>query len=183
LGLEQYRGKLDLLATRSRPSPKLVHKVMFSMTPGTPADKVLTAVRSFCREECAPKHRYLVALHTDKPHPHMHVVIQAMSERGDGLHIRKATLRTWRAQFAYQLQLLGVPANATERFLRGETRPRKPDGIYRATRRGESTHMCQRILAVARELARGLLQLEPGKGGSWPPKERFATSGAQSATC
>jgi hypothetical protein len=164
LDLEGYRGKSDLLATHSRPAPKLVHKVMFSMPPGTPAEKVLMAVRNFCREEFALKHRYVLALHTDEPHPHVHVVIKAMSERGDRLHIRKAPLRAWRAQFAHHLRDLGVPANATERLLRGETRPRKPDGIYRAALRGESTHLRGRALAVARELARGPLQLEPGKG-------------------
>jgi hypothetical protein len=164
LDLEGYPGKSDLLATHSRPAPKLVHKVMFSMPPGTPAEKVLMAVRNFCREEFALKHRYVLALHTDEPHPHVHVVIKAMSERGDRLHIRKATLRAWRHQFAHHLRDLGVPANATERFHRGETRPRKPDGIYRAALRGESTHLRGRALTVARELARGRLQVEPGKG-------------------
>ena len=163
LDLEGYRGKSDLLATRSRPTPKLVHKIMFSMPPGTPADKVLTAVRTFCREEFALKHRYALALHTDEPHPHVHVVIKAMSEQGERLHIRKATLRHWRSEFARHLRGIGVPANATDRFLRGETRPRKPDGIYRATLRGESTHMHERAMGVARELAQGHIQVEPGK--------------------
>jgi len=163
LDLEGYRGKSDLLATRSRPTPKLVHKIMFSMPPGTPADKVLTAVRTFCREEFALKHRYALALHTDEPHPHVHVVIKAMSEQGERLHIRKATLRHWRSEFARHLREIDVPANATDRFLRGETRPRKPDGIYRATLRGESTHMHERAMGVARELAQGHIQVEPGK--------------------
>ena len=163
LDLEGYRGKSDLLATRSRPSPKLVHKLMFSMPAGSPAPKVLTAVRNFCREEFALKHRYILALHTDEPHPHVHVVIKAMSEQGERLHIRKATLRHWRSGFARHLRDIGVPANATDRFLRGETRPRKPDGIYRAALRGESAHMHDRAMAVARELAQGPLQVEPGK--------------------
>jgi hypothetical protein len=163
LDLEGYRGKSDLLATRSRPTPKLVHKIMFSMPPGTPADKVLTAVRTFCREEFALKHRYALALHTDEPHPHVHVVIKAVSEQGERLHIRKATLRHWRSEFARHLRDIGVPANATDRFLRGETRPRKPDGIYRATLRGESTHMRDKAMRVAREQARAPLRVEPGK--------------------
>lgn len=163
LDLEGYRGKSDLLATRSRPAPKLVHKIMFSMPTGTPAEKVLTAVRAFCREEFAFKHRYALALHTDEPHPHVHVVIKAMSEQGERLHIRKATLRHWRSEFARHLRDIGVPANATDRFLRGETRPRKPDGICRATLRGGSTHMRDRAMGIARELARGPLRVEPGR--------------------
>jgi hypothetical protein len=156
LDLEGYRGKSDLLATRSRPAPKLVHKVMFSMPPGTSAEKVLNAVRTFCREEFGLKHRYALALHTDEPHPHVHVVVKAVSERGERLHIRKATLRAWRSQFTHHLRAVGVPANATDRLLRGVTSPRKPDGIYRAALRGESTHVQARIRAVAAELARGV---------------------------
>jgi hypothetical protein len=156
LDLEGHRGKADLQATAKRPSPKLVHKLMFSMPPGTPATKVLAAVRTFCREEFELKHRYALALHTDEPHPHVHVVVKAVSERGDRLHIRKATLRAWRSQFAHHLRAVGVPANAADRLLRGVTSPRKPDGIYRATLRGESTHVQARIRAVAGELAQGM---------------------------
>lgn len=58
-----------------------------------------------------------------------------------GLNIRKATLRDWREAFAGHLRRVGVPANATPRVVRGETRPRKSDAVYRAARRGASTHM------------------------------------------
>ena len=65
------------------------------------------------------------------------------------LNIRKATLRQWREEFAKKLRSVGVPANVTPRFVRGETRPRKSDGIYRAARRGASTHMRDRVEAAA----------------------------------
>jgi type IV secretory pathway VirD2 relaxase len=118
--------------------PKLVHKVVFSMPAGTPADKVLLATQAFCRERLALKHRYVLALHTDEPHPHVHVIIKAISEQDERLNIRKTTLREWREEFASQLRRVGVAANATPRFVRGETRPRKSDGVYRAARRGEN---------------------------------------------
>jgi len=102
-------------------------------------------------------------LHTDEPHPHVHVVLRAMSEQGTRLNIRKATLRHWRAEFARHLRALGVPANATQRYVRGETSPRKSDGIYRASLRGDSTHMRERAEAVARDLSRGGVRAEPGK--------------------
>jgi type IV secretory pathway VirD2 relaxase len=104
-----------------------------------------------------------MALHTDTPRPHVHLVIKAVSEQGQRLHIRKATLREWRSGFAHHLRALGVAANATPRFVRGETGLRKPDGIYRASLRGESTYLRERAEAVARELARGKLKIEPGK--------------------
>jgi hypothetical protein len=163
LDLDSYRGKSDLVAGNGRPAPKLVHKVMFSMPAGTPPDKVLEAVKNFCREEFALKHRYAMALHTDEPHPHVHVVIKAVSEQGQRLHIRKATIREWRSEFARHLRALGVAANATQRSVRGDTSPRKPDGIYRASLRGDSTHMRERAAAVARELAQGGLRIESGK--------------------
>ena len=135
-----------------RRAPKLVHKLVFSMPAGTPADKVLLATQGFCREQLALKHRYVMALHTDEPHLHVHVVIKAISEQGERLNIRKATLRQWREEFATQLRRVGVAANATPRFVRGETRPRKSDGIFRAARRGASNHMRDQVEAVATAL-------------------------------
>jgi len=144
-------------------APKLVHKLVFSMPAGTPADKVLVATQGFCREQLALKHRYALALHTDELHPHVHVIIKAISEQGERLNIRKATLRQWREEFANQLRRVGVAANATPRFVRGETRPRKSDGIYRAAQRGASTHMRERVEAAAFALRTADRVDEPGK--------------------
>src|SRR5205085_11119258 len=110
------------------------------------------AARNFAREEVALKHRYALVLHTDEPHPHVHLVVKAVSEQGDRLNIRKATLREWRREFARHLREQGIAANATERAVRGEGRTHKTDGIYRATLRGESTHTRARVEALASEL-------------------------------
>jgi hypothetical protein len=136
---------------------------MFSMPAGTPPDKVLAAVKSFAREEFGLKHRYAMVLHTDEPHPHVHMVVKAVSEHGVRLHIRKTTLRGWRTEFARHLREQGIAANATERAVRGETRIHKADGIYRATLRGESTHTRARAESVAQELLDGNVRTEPGK--------------------
>jgi hypothetical protein len=98
-------------------APRLVHKLVFSMPAGTPADKVLLATQGFCREQLALKHRCVMALHADEPHPHVHVIIKAISEQGERLNIRKATLREWREEFASQLRRVGVAATATPRFV------------------------------------------------------------------
>ena len=163
LELDAQRRRTDLVARPSAKVPRLVHKLVFSMPAGTPSEKVLKAVRNFCREEFALKHRYAMALHTDEPHPRVHVVLKAMSEQGERLHIRKPALRAWREGFAGHLRALRVPANATPRCVRGETRSRKSDGIFRASLRGESTHMRRRAEAVARELCEGRARFEPGK--------------------
>lgn len=148
-----------------RKAPRLVHKLMFSMPAGTSPDKVLAAVRNFATEEFALQYRYAMVLHTDEPHPHVHMIVKAVSEQGERLNIRKETLRRWRAEFASQLRSLGVPANATERAVRGEERTSKLDGIYRSMRRGESSHMRQRVEAAAKELALSHSSVEAGRAG------------------
>lgn len=163
LDLDEHRRQGDLAAALGRTPPKLVHKLMLSMPPGTPAEGVLAAVRNFLREEFAFKHRYAFVLHIDEPHPHVHAIVKAVSEQGVRLNIRKATLREWRREFAKHLRERGIEANATERAVRGECRIHKVDGIYRANRRGESTHTRGRAEAVAAELLKGDLRTESGK--------------------
>jgi hypothetical protein len=163
LDLDEHRRQTALASASGRKPAKLVHKLMFSMPRGTPAEGVLAAARSFLREEFALKHRYALVLHTDEPHPHVHAVVKALSERGTRLNIRKATLRDWRATFARHLRENGIEANATERAVRGESRTNKWDGIYRVTRRGASAHTRDRMEAVAIALLRGDLRVEPGK--------------------
>lgn len=162
LDLDQDRRDSKLSAGTGR-APKLVHKIMLSMPPGTPAKGVLEAARNFAREEFALRHRYALVLHTDEPHPHVHLVVKAVSEQGERLNIRKATLRGWRREFARQLRDHGIAANATERAVRGETCASKLDGIYRAAKRGDSTHARARAESVARELLGGEPRPEPGK--------------------
>ena len=163
LDIDDVRRQGDLAATRGRKPPKLVHKLMFSMPPGTPADKVMAAVRNFAREQFALQHRYAFALHTEEAHPHVHVVLKAVSEQGVRLNIKKATLRYWRSEFARNLRLLGVPANATERAVRGESQKAKKDGVYRATLRGDSSYMRAQAEAVAADLIKGHILTGPVK--------------------
>ncbi|MHB8477874.1 MAG: relaxase/mobilization nuclease domain-containing protein [Steroidobacteraceae bacterium] len=163
LDLIKERGKINLTPNKPKQPPRLVYKLIFSMPAGTPPEKVQAAVRNFAREEFALRHRYVMALHTDEPHPHVHLVLKATSDEGQRLYIRKAMLREWREGFASHLRALGVAANATPRYVRGEITSQKLDGVYRAKARGESTHWQKRVEAVARELSQGKLQVESGK--------------------
>lgn len=163
LDLEAQRRRSERAIAAGRKPPKLVHNLVFSMPRGTPPDKVLRAAQAFGREKFALKHRYAMALHVDQGHPHVHMVVRAVSEQGARLYIRKPMLREWRQDFAKYLRDLGVQANATERAVRGETRTTKWDGIHRAMLRGESTQMRERANVVARELATGGLTPDSGK--------------------
>jgi hypothetical protein len=163
LDLDEHRKQMGLASVSGR-APKLVHKIMLSMPPGTPAKGVLEAARNFAREEFALKHRYALVLHTDEPHPHVHLVVKAMSEQGVRLSIGPATPRDWRREFARHLRDQGIAANATERAVRGETRTHKIDPIYRVALRGDSTHVRAQAETVAAEmLTGGSLRVEPGK--------------------
>ncbi len=154
LDLDEDRKEMGLASVAGR-SPKLVHKIMLSMPPGTPATGVLDAARNFACQEFALKHRYALVLHTDEPHPHVHLVVKAVSEQGARLNIRKETLREWRREFARHLRDQGIAANATERAVRGETRIRPIDAVYRLSvqLRGDSTRTRARVETVASELA------------------------------
>jgi hypothetical protein len=163
LDLEAHQRQNARAIRAGRKPARLVHNIIFSMPPGTPPEKVFKAARKLVREEFAFRHRYAMVLHTDEPHPHVHVVVKAVSEQGERLYIRKPTLREWRRQFASNLRELGVPANATERAVRGLARTRKPDGIYRAAQRAESRTMRDLAQRVAAEAAKGTTTAEPGK--------------------
>jgi len=117
LDLEVLLGR-RVYFDRPRPRPlKLIHKLIFSMPAGTSPDKLLVAVTNFVRDEFAC-HRYALGLHTDEPHPHVHVMVKAVSEQGVRMNIRKTTLRGWREAFARYLRDQGIEAKATRRVVR-----------------------------------------------------------------
>lgn len=152
-----YRG------VSGRKPAKLVHNVVLSMPAGAPAAGVLKASRNFAREQFALKHRYALVLHTDQPHPHVHLVVKALSEQGKRINIRKETLREWRREFARHLRAQGIAANATTRAVRGVTKSHKSSGIYRAMRAARSTHWQGRVESVAGAMRAGNLRVESGK--------------------
>jgi Relaxase/Mobilisation nuclease domain len=157
VGKAPYRGRAG------RRPEKLVHNIVLSMPRGTDPQRLMSASRAFVREQFALKHRYALALHTDQGHPHVHVVVKAVSEDGVRLNIRKATLREWRSRFAERLRERGVSANATERAARGESRSNLKTAIYRSGVRGESRFLHERLRRIERELRAGGLQPNPGK--------------------
>jgi hypothetical protein len=182
LDLDDVRRQAGLAVVGGRKPPKLIHKLMFSMPAGTSPDKVLSAVRNFAREQFWGQHRYAFALHTDEDHPHVHLVLKAVSEQGVRLNIRKATLRHWRSEFARNLRLLGVPANATERAVRGQDHKSNKDGIYRATQRGDSTYQRAQAESVASDLLKGDVRLDLGKRRLIETRKNVVQGWAQVAT-
>lgn len=163
LELDAEEAKSAYSGRPGRKPVKLVHNIVLSMPAGTPAKGVLAASQVFAREQFALKNRYAMVLHTDQPHPHVHLVVKAMGEQGQRLNIRKAMLRKWRLEFARHLRERGIDANATQRAVRGENKTPTRDGIYRAMLRGDSTHMRNRAERVAKEILMGDWRIDPGK--------------------
>lgn len=160
LDLDVLCRHADRSVAFGRKPPKLVHNLIFSMPKGTPSDKLAAAVRAFALDRFALQHRYAMALHTHQGHPHVHLVVRAVSEQGVRLDIRKATLRDWRQQFAAHLREQGISANATERAVRGATRVARTDGAYRSDQRDSFTCVQAKFASYARRAAN---QFEPGK--------------------
>jgi hypothetical protein len=163
LDLYTHRFRRRLTDDEKRRIPKLVHNIVLSMPKGTDGQKVLAAAQAFAREQFALKHRYAMALHTDTPRPHVHMVVKAESEEGERLYIRKATLRQWRLDFARHLRDQGIAANATPRALRWKGRSHEPSQLRRAELRGASTVLRAQVREVVVDLSRGTRAHEPGK--------------------
>jgi hypothetical protein len=156
----QYRAGRDGKEARK---VKLVHKIVLSMPAPTPPEKVLAAARTFAREKFALQHRYAMVLHTDQPHPHVHMVVKAEGEYGRRLHVDKEMLREWREDFARMMREQGVAANATARVARGRNKGAAKDPIYRAQRHGASTALRERVASVVEELKKTGTVRDPGR--------------------
>lgn len=157
----QYRAGRD--GKQEARKVKLVHKIVLSMPALTPPEKVLAAARTFAREKFALQHRYAMVLHTDQPHPHVHMVVKAEGEHGRRLHIDKEMLREWREDFARMMREHGVAANATPRIARGRNKGSTKDPIYRAQRRGASIALRDNVASVVEELNRTGTVRDPGR--------------------
>jgi hypothetical protein len=94
--------------------------------PGGTTDAATThdAVQAFARVEFEGQFAYMVALHTDTDHPHVHLTVATQGEDGTRFNPRKADLHHWRESFAHELRERGVAAEATPRRARGHVQKR-----------------------------------------------------------
>ena len=131
----------------------VIHNIVLSMPSPTPPEKVLAASRKLAREKFGARHRYVMALHTDQQHPHVHLVVKPESEEGRRLHIDKEMSRGWREDFARLMREQGIAANATPCFARGRSKVKTHDAIYRAQQHGGSTVIREGVATVAKHVA------------------------------
>lgn len=123
---------------RRRASTPFSHSVMLSMPAGIDPLAVRDAARAFAQEEFGDRFDYVFGLHTDAPHPHVHLSIRSLGDSGERLNPKKGDLETWRQVFAQALRDRGVEAEATPRRARGVTRKAERGPIRRIRERQEA---------------------------------------------
>ena len=123
---------------RGRPLPNAAQSVglILSMPPGSPADRVEAAARTWARDTLGGKYDWIMARHDDTGHPHVHITVRAVGYDGKRLAPGPADLQQWRERFAAELRRLGVEAEATPRQARGIIRKRPSEQIHEMERRG-----------------------------------------------
>ena len=70
------------------------------------------------------QHAYMLALHTDTDHPHVHLTVATEGVDGRRFNPRKADLHHMRETFAHELRARGIAAEATPRRARGHVQKR-----------------------------------------------------------
>ena len=93
--------------------------LILSMPVGTDRGAVAAAARDFARSEFAGRVDYLMAVHEDTDHPHVHLTVKTHGLQGQYLDPHKGELQAWREVFAAALRKRGVKAEATPRRARG----------------------------------------------------------------
>ena len=88
-----------------------VLNIVLSMPAGTPPEAVRDAARDFAAQTFEG-HKWVMALHTDTPAPHVHLAVRVEGADRVRLQPRREHLRAWRTRFADRLQDRGVNAIA-----------------------------------------------------------------------
>ena len=131
---KSWASDLDDTAHHKRQRDTL-HMVL-SMPEGTLEEAVRQGARAFARQTFGKNHDYAFALHTDEPHPHVHITVKMLGLDGRRLNPRKADLQEWRDGFALALRDQGVDAEATPRAVRGVVR-KAERSVVRHIERGD----------------------------------------------
>lgn len=128
----------NAVEARGRPLPNAAQSVsvILSMPPGSLADRVESAARTWARDTFGTSHDWLMVRHDDTDHPHVHVSIRAVGPDGLRLAPNRTDLQNWRETFAKELRRLGVEAEATPRQARGAVRKATKAPIEQMERKG-----------------------------------------------
>lgn len=124
-----------LMDSRRRANSPFSVALILSMPRGADPTRLRDAARAFAAAEFEDRFDYVFVLHTDQAHPHVHLTVRALGDRGDRLNPKKADLERWRQAFAEALRDRGVEAEATPRRCRGITRKAERGAVRRIRER------------------------------------------------
>lgn len=142
---------------------RITTSIVFSMPGNTNATAVKDAVRALAKQEFGGRHDYVMALHTDTKHPHVHLTVRTVGHDGVKLNLRKADLQHLRDTFAAKLRQRGIEAESTTRSARGVTRKGERTPVYKIRQRGEA-------VAVDRAKRREVQRDVADHGGQLPDR-------------
>jgi hypothetical protein len=123
--------------------------MVFSMPPGTNADKLRDTVREFAAEEFGG-HDWVLARHLDTEHPHVHLTVARVGQTRERLHPGPEELLHYRERFAELLRGRGIEADATRRFDRGLIGKRDRSPVHHAKQRAREKQDVSLMPATAR---------------------------------
>lgn len=126
---------------------------ILSMPEGTDPDRLHAAARAFAEDEMEGR-RWVMGLHTDRDHPHVHLTVARRDLDGRRFHPNKEDLFRYRQIFAEKLRSQGIEANATPRKARGLTRKALKTPIVQMAKRGEDSRYALRLQREAAEAAK-----------------------------
>lgn len=127
-----------LMDSRRRANTPISVAIILSMPAGTDAIRLRDAARAFARDTFADRFDFVLALHTDTGHPHVHLTVRALGADGLRLNPKKADLAAWRERFAEALRVRGIAAEATPRRARGVTHKAERTAVRKMSERYES---------------------------------------------
>lgn len=144
---------------------KQAFNIVLSMPQGTNEKGVYEAAKEFAGEHFKD-HKYMMVQHTftndpskdPSENPHVHIVVKAVSEKGDRLNIRKADLQEWRESFAEKLRSRGIEANATKRIARLQKNRGEKQSVRQMKEQGKSFKQYGKNKAIPERIQKAKLQ-------------------------
>ena len=115
--------------------PSIALSLVLSMPHGAPPLNVLTAASAFAEEMFTAERPYVLVLHEDQAHPHVHLTVHSLGRGAAKLDPDKTMLHLWRETFADQLRAVGLDAEASPRWARGIVQRRDRTPLYQMRER------------------------------------------------
>lgn len=130
----------DMIDTKGQHRQTL--NLVLSMPAKTAPDKIQAAAREFAKHVFSD-HEYVMALHTDTDHPHVHLSVTMQNREGERMNPRKNDLFEWRVLFAEKLREQGVDCAATKRIHRGKYQKGKNSTVENIVKRGGHSYVAK----------------------------------------